>query len=104
MVPQQRDLTFVSSKAAQVLHVNVLTRYNAQTVIFLFLLKPKMLVTASFGIEPGRRVEYIPLVKKALEMSSHKPSKVLIYNRPNMVRNTKEHRPTIIKKSKLNMI
>ncbi|XP_037551576.1 acyl-CoA synthetase short-chain family member 3, mitochondrial [Nematolebias whitei] len=46
--------------------------------------KPKLLVTASFGIEPGRRVEYIPLVQKALEMSSHRPSKVLIYNRPNM--------------------
>ncbi|PWA30211.1 hypothetical protein CCH79_00014951, partial [Gambusia affinis] len=46
--------------------------------------KPKMLVTASYGIEPGRRVEYIPLVKKALEMSSHRPSKVLIYSRSNM--------------------
>uniref|UniRef100_A0A8C9X583 Acyl-CoA synthetase short-chain family member 3, mitochondrial n=1 Tax=Sander lucioperca TaxID=283035 RepID=A0A8C9X583_SANLU len=46
--------------------------------------KPKLLVTASFGIEPGRRVEYIPLVKKALELSSYRPSKVLIYNRPNM--------------------
>ncbi|RVE56544.1 hypothetical protein OJAV_G00222600 [Oryzias javanicus] len=46
--------------------------------------KPKLMVTASFGIEPGRRVEYIPLVKKALEMSRHRPSKVLIYNRPNM--------------------
>lgn len=44
------------------------------------------MVTASFGIEPGRRVEYIPLVEKALELSSHRPSKVLIYNRPNMVR------------------
>uniref|UniRef100_A0A3P9HJ81 Acyl-CoA synthetase short-chain family member 3, mitochondrial n=1 Tax=Oryzias latipes TaxID=8090 RepID=A0A3P9HJ81_ORYLA len=46
--------------------------------------KPKLMVTASFGFEPGRRVEYIPLVKKALDMSSHRPSKVLIYNRPNM--------------------
>uniref|UniRef100_A0AAQ4QU12 Acyl-CoA synthetase short-chain family member 3, mitochondrial n=1 Tax=Gasterosteus aculeatus aculeatus TaxID=481459 RepID=A0AAQ4QU12_GASAC len=46
--------------------------------------KPKMIVTASFGIEPGRQVAYIPLVEKALEMSSHRPSKVLIYNRPNM--------------------
>uniref|UniRef100_A0A8C1SMQ0 Acyl-CoA synthetase short-chain family member 3, mitochondrial n=1 Tax=Cyprinus carpio TaxID=7962 RepID=A0A8C1SMQ0_CYPCA len=46
--------------------------------------KPKLLVTASFGIEPGRRVEYIPLVEKALELSSHKPHKVLIYNRPSM--------------------
>lgn len=51
----------------------------------LFFLQPKMIVTASFGIEPGRRVEYIPLVEKALQLSSHQPSKVLIYNRPNMV-------------------
>uniref|UniRef100_A0A3B1JHP0 Acyl-CoA synthetase short-chain family member 3, mitochondrial n=1 Tax=Astyanax mexicanus TaxID=7994 RepID=A0A3B1JHP0_ASTMX len=48
--------------------------------------KPKLLVTASFGVEPGQRVEYIPLVEKALELSSHKPHKVLIYNRPGMVR------------------
>ncbi|TKS90546.1 Acyl-CoA synthetase short-chain family member 3, mitochondrial [Collichthys lucidus] len=48
--------------------------------------KPKLLVTASFGIEPGRKVEYIPLVEKALELSSHRPSKVLVYNRPNMER------------------
>uniref|UniRef100_H3C461 Acyl-CoA synthetase short-chain family member 3, mitochondrial n=1 Tax=Tetraodon nigroviridis TaxID=99883 RepID=H3C461_TETNG len=46
--------------------------------------KPKMMVTASFGLEPGRRVEYIPLVEKALELSSHRPSRVLVYNRPNM--------------------
>ncbi|XP_056878252.1 acyl-CoA synthetase short-chain family member 3, mitochondrial isoform X3 [Takifugu flavidus] len=46
--------------------------------------KPKMIITASFGIEPGRRVEYIPLVEKALELSSHRPTRVLIYNRPNM--------------------
>ncbi|XP_026765770.2 acyl-CoA synthetase short-chain family member 3, mitochondrial isoform X1 [Pangasianodon hypophthalmus] len=46
--------------------------------------KPKLLVTASFGIEPGRRVDYIPLVEKALELSSHRPHKVLIYNRPGM--------------------
>lgn len=48
--------------------------------------KPKLMVTASFGIEPGRRVQYIPLVEKALELSSHRPSKVLIFNRPNMER------------------
>ncbi|KAL6459797.1 hypothetical protein MHYP_G00315560 [Metynnis hypsauchen] len=46
--------------------------------------KPKLLVTASFGIEPGRRVEYIPLVEKALELSSYKPHKVLIYSRSGM--------------------
>ncbi|XP_017349230.1 acyl-CoA synthetase short-chain family member 3, mitochondrial [Ictalurus punctatus] len=46
--------------------------------------KPKLLVTASFGVEPGRRVAYVPLVEKALELSSHKPHKVLIYSRPGM--------------------
>lgn len=53
---------------------------------FRVVTQPKMIVTASFGIEPGRRVEYILLVEKALQMSSHRPSKVLIYNRPDMVR------------------
>ncbi|XP_068132965.1 acyl-CoA synthetase short-chain family member 3, mitochondrial [Hyperolius riggenbachi] len=46
--------------------------------------KPKLIVTASFGIEPGRRVEYIPLVEKALEMAQHQPEKVLVYTRPKM--------------------
>ncbi|XP_029452965.1 acyl-CoA synthetase short-chain family member 3, mitochondrial isoform X3 [Rhinatrema bivittatum] len=46
--------------------------------------KPKIVVTASFGIEPGRKVEYKPLVEKALEMSQHRPEKLLIYSRPNM--------------------
>ncbi|KAM8974547.1 acyl-CoA synthetase short-chain family member 3, mitochondrial [Pelodytes ibericus] len=45
--------------------------------------KPKMIVTASFGIEPGRKVEYVPLVERALEMVQYKPEKVLIYRRPN---------------------
>ncbi|XP_077449805.1 acyl-CoA synthetase short-chain family member 3, mitochondrial isoform X2 [Stigmatopora argus] len=46
--------------------------------------KPKMIVTASFGIEPGRRVPYVPLVEKALDLSSHRPAKVLVYCRENM--------------------
>lgn len=63
--------------------------FNTISSLDLCVFQPKLMVTASFGIEPGRRVEYIPLVEKALEMSSHRPSKVLIYNRPNMVRSTK---------------
>nr|XP_035954944.1 acyl-CoA synthetase short-chain family member 3, mitochondrial isoform X2 [Halichoerus grypus] len=46
--------------------------------------QPKVVVTASFGIEPGRRVEYIPLLEEALRLGQHKPDNVLIYNRPNM--------------------
>lgn len=68
---------------------------NVANVVFFFTLfflcfQPKLMVTASFGIEPGRRVEYIPLVEKALELSSYKPSKVLIFNRPNMVSTKKK--------------
>ncbi|XP_058424701.1 acyl-CoA synthetase short-chain family member 3, mitochondrial isoform X2 [Diceros bicornis minor] len=46
--------------------------------------KPKLVVTASFGIEPGRRVEYVPLIEEALRIGQHKPNKILIYNRPKM--------------------
>ncbi|XP_062913821.1 acyl-CoA synthetase short-chain family member 3, mitochondrial [Mobula hypostoma] len=48
--------------------------------------KPKLIVTASFGIEPSRRIAYIPLLEKALEIAEHKPEKVMIYNRHNMER------------------
>ncbi|XP_019815867.2 acyl-CoA synthetase short-chain family member 3, mitochondrial isoform X2 [Bos indicus] len=46
--------------------------------------QPKLVITASFGIEPGRKVEYVPLVEEALRIGQHKPDKVLIYNRPHM--------------------
>ncbi|XP_019370343.1 PREDICTED: acyl-CoA synthetase short-chain family member 3, mitochondrial isoform X2 [Gavialis gangeticus] len=46
--------------------------------------KPKLIVAATFGIEPGRKVEYIPLLEGALAMTQHKPEKVLIYHRPNL--------------------
>ena len=44
--------------------------------------KAKLLVTASCGFEPGRTVEYKPLVDKALELSSHKIEKVIFFQRP----------------------
>ena len=44
--------------------------------------KAKILVTASCGFEPGKTVKYKPLVDKALEISKHKPSKIILYQRP----------------------
>ena len=44
--------------------------------------KAKILVTASCGFEPGKTVEYKPLVDRALEISKHKPSKIILYQRP----------------------
>ncbi|XP_030309358.1 acyl-CoA synthetase short-chain family member 3, mitochondrial isoform X3 [Calypte anna] len=46
--------------------------------------QPKLIVTASFGVEPKRKVEYISLLEGALAMVQNKPDKVLIYQRPNL--------------------
>ncbi len=43
--------------------------------------KAKIVVSASCGYEPGRVVEYKPLLNKALELSKHKPSKCIIFQR-----------------------
>ncbi len=44
--------------------------------------KPVAIITASCGLEPGRVVEYKPLVDKAIELSSHKPSACIVLQRP----------------------
>ena len=44
--------------------------------------KPKVLVTASCGIEPSRVVEYKPMVDRALELAEHKPKAVVVKQRP----------------------
>ncbi len=43
--------------------------------------KAKIIVTASCGFEPGRTIEYKPLVDKAVELSKHKPEKIILYQR-----------------------
>jgi|TARA_R110002072_G_scaffold122455_2_gene257001 propionyl-CoA synthetase len=43
---------------------------------------PKMIVSASCGIEPGRTVAYKPLLDQAIELSAHKPESCLILQRP----------------------
>jgi len=44
--------------------------------------QPKVIVSASCGIEPNRVVEYKPLLDEAIELSAHKPAKCVIYARP----------------------
>ena len=36
--------------------------------------KPKLILSARCGIEPGRIVEYKPLLDEAIELSAHKPA------------------------------
>ena len=43
--------------------------------------KPKVIVSASCGLEPGRIVKYKPLLDGAIEMSPHKPDACLILQR-----------------------
>src|SRR3546814_5388742 len=42
---------------------------------------PKAIVTASCGIEPGRVVEYMPLVGQAIDHAAHKVESVLVLQR-----------------------
>jgi propionyl-CoA synthetase len=44
--------------------------------------QPKVIVSASCGIEPSRLVEYKPLLDRALELARHQPDSCLILQRP----------------------
>jgi len=43
--------------------------------------KAKIIISASCGFEPGRTVEYKPLLNKAIELAKHKPTKCIIFQR-----------------------
>src|SRR5690554_6232561 len=43
---------------------------------------PKVIVTASCGVEITRIIEYKPLVNKAIELAAHKPESCIVYQRP----------------------
>ncbi|HET6626157.1 MAG TPA: propionyl-CoA synthetase [Nocardioidaceae bacterium] len=46
--------------------------------------QPKVVVSASCGIEPTRVVEYKPMLDKALELATHKPGACVIKQRPQL--------------------
>jgi len=43
--------------------------------------KPRAIITASSGIEIDRLIAYKPLVDEAISLASHKPKKVIVFNR-----------------------
>jgi propionyl-CoA synthetase len=43
---------------------------------------PKMILSASCGIEPGRVVAYKPLLDQAIQLSRHKPERCVVLQRP----------------------
>ncbi|MBL8908326.1 MAG: propionyl-CoA synthetase [Rhizobiales bacterium] len=44
--------------------------------------RPKLILSASCGLEPGRLIAYKPLLDKAIELASHKPDGSIIKQRP----------------------
>jgi propionyl-CoA synthetase len=54
--------------------------------------RPKVVVTASCGIEPSRVVEYKPIVDRALEIAEHQPDAVVLKQRPQAVAEMREPR------------
>jgi propionyl-CoA synthetase len=44
--------------------------------------KPKVMLTASCGLEPGRVIAYKPLVDAAIDQAVHKPKHVVVLQRP----------------------
>ncbi len=45
---------------------------------------PKLILTASCGIEPGRVIAYKPLLDGAIELANHKPHACIIWQRPEL--------------------
>ena len=43
--------------------------------------QPKVILTATFGIEPNREISYLPMVKEAIEISQCKPEKIVVHSR-----------------------
>jgi propionyl-CoA synthetase len=46
--------------------------------------KPKLMLSASCGIEPGRVVPYKPLLDRAIELARHKPETCVVLQRPDV--------------------
>ena len=46
--------------------------------------KPKVILSASCGIEPGRVIAYKPLLDHAIELAQHKPAATIILQRPQL--------------------
>eukprot|EP00405_Crypthecodinium_cohnii_P017367 CAMPEP_0206450530 /NCGR_PEP_ID=MMETSP0324_2-20121206/18782_1 /ASSEMBLY_ACC=CAM_ASM_000836 /TAXON_ID=2866 /ORGANISM="Crypthecodinium cohnii, Strain Seligo" /LENGTH=660 /DNA_ID=CAMNT_0053920201 /DNA_START=35 /DNA_END=2017 /DNA_ORIENTATION=- len=44
--------------------------------------EPVVILAATCGLEPGKTVAYIPMVKEAIELSASKPSTVVVKQRP----------------------
>lgn len=44
--------------------------------------RPRVVVTTTGGLEPRRRIEYIPAIEEALRLARHEPGTVVVHERP----------------------
>jgi propionyl-CoA synthetase len=54
--------------------------------------KPKAILSASCGLEPGRIVAYKPLLDSALDLSDHQPDFCVVLQRPELAADLRENR------------
>ncbi len=54
--------------------------------------EPRVVLTASCGIEPGRIVEYKPLLDLAIGLARHKPAACVVFQRPQIAARMQEGR------------
>jgi propionyl-CoA synthetase len=54
--------------------------------------EPKVVLTASCGVEPGRIVEYKPLLDLAIGLARHKPTSCVVFQRPQIAARMNEAR------------
>ena len=57
--------------------------------------QPKVILTASCGIEPGRVVAYKPLLDEAIELARHTPDASVILQRPQLSADMRAQRPRL---------
>lgn len=60
--------------------------------------KPKVIITATSGMEVDRLIAYKPLVDEAVQLATHKPDKVIVYQRNLGANNPKTERYISYKK------
>jgi propionyl-CoA synthetase len=53
--------------------------------------RPKVVVSASCGVEPTRVIEYKPLLDEALRLATHQPDRCVIVQRPQVTAELGEH-------------
>ena len=82
MVPEALDAMLACSRIGAV-HSVVFGGFAAhELAVRIDDCRPRAILASSCGIEPGRVVEYKPLLDRAIDMAAHKPEFCVIHQRP----------------------